>query len=332
MTISLVTILIAFLLSLGLSSFVIPMMIKLKAGQPILKYIDIHKVKSGRPTMGGVIFVLPVFLLTFLMGGKGITMGKYAALIILGYSIIGFLDDYIKVRYKENKGLKAYQKIIGQLAIAIIISIYAYQNQFISTAISIPFTDYTVELGFFYILFVIFVFIATTNGANLLDGLDGLSSSVGTIYYFAFLVIILFGLHEAEYYGDVMLKSELTSLAIFDAAFAGSLLAFFWFNSAPGKIIMGDTGSLALGGGAAAVGVFSNNPLLIVIVGLMFVVSCLSDIIQVAYFKITKGKRVFLMAPFHHHLEYKGIKEWKIVAYYAVITVLMAVVAIISIL
>jgi len=332
MTLSLLTILLAFLISLAVSPIVIRIMTSLKAGQPILKYIDLHKIKSGRPTMGGVIFVFPVLIVTLIFGGEGITMGKYAALIILGYAIIGFLDDYIKVKYKDNKGLKAYQKIIGQLSVAIIVSFYAYRNNLINTAVSIPFTDKTIEMGWVYVIFVIFIFVASTNGVNLTDGLDGLSSSVSIIYFLAFLVVILFGLKDAEFFGDAILTKEYQSLAVFTGAFIGSLLAFFWFNSAPGKIIMGDTGALAIGGGVAAVGVFSNRPFLVLIIGIMFVISCISDIIQVSYFKITKGKRVFLMAPFHHHLEYKGIKEWKIVAYYSVVTVLMSVIAILSIL
>ncbi|MGI6700918.1 MAG: phospho-N-acetylmuramoyl-pentapeptide-transferase [Christensenellales bacterium] len=331
MTLPLLAIIIAFVLSMAISPPVIRLMTRLKAGQPISKYVDLHTAKSGRPTMGGIIFVLPVVIITMLLGGEGITIGKYAAIVVLGYSIVGFLDDYIKVRFKDNKGLKAYQKIIGQLAIALIISIYAYRNNYINTDISVPFSKATVELGAFYIVFVIFVFIASTNGVNLTDGLDGLSSIVSIVYFLAFLIIIYFGIKESEYYGNVMLNREYRSLAVFTAAFAGSLIAFFWFNSAPGKIIMGDTGALAIGGGVAAVGVFSNRPVLIVIIGIMFVISCVSDIIQVLYFKATGGKRIFLMAPFHHHLEYKGVKEWKIVSYYFVITLIMSVIAVISV-
>lgn len=331
MTMSLLIILLAFIISMIISPLIIKLMKKLKAGQPILNYVDNHSAKSGCPTMGGIIFVIPIVMLMLIFGGQGITMGKYAAFVILAYSVIGFLDDFIKIKFNDNKGLKAYQKIIAQLSIAIIISIYSYKNVNINTAISIPFSYKTLELNYFYIPFIIIILLSTTNGVNLTDGLDGLATSVSIIFFTAFLIITLIGLRDAEYFGDVILFKEYQSLAIFISAFIGSLLAFLWFNSSPAKIFMGDTGSLAIGGGVACAGIFSNHPLLIIIIGIMYVVSCISVIIQVIYFKLTKGKRVFKMAPYHHHLEYKAIKEWKIVAYYSIITILMAVVGILSI-
>lgn len=331
MTKSLLTILLSFVLSMAIAPFVIRIMRRLKAGQPILNYVDNHYDKKGCPTMGGVIFVLPVVIIMLFMGGQGITMGRYSAFIILAYCVIGFLDDFLKIKFKDNKGLRAYQKIIGQLAIATIISIYAYNNNNILSSINIPFIDKSIELGIWYIPFVILIFIATTNSVNLTDGLDGLATSTSIIYFGSFLIIIISLLNTAIYYGDVFLSMEYQSLAIFTAALIGGLVAFLWFNSAPAKIFMGDTGALALGGGAAAVGVFGNNPLLIIIIGIMYVISSISVIIQVLYFKKTGGKRVFLMAPYHHHLEYKGIKEWKIVAYYSIITLIMSVIALLSI-
>lgn len=332
MTIALIALLVAFTISMLIAPLVIRLMRRLKAGQPILSYVEKHSGKSGVPTMGGFIFVLPVFIVMLIFGGIGITMGKYASYVMLGYCIIGFLDDYIKVKYKENKGLKAYQKIIGQIAIGTIIAIYAYQNMHINTSIILPFINYSIEFKQYYVPFVIFIFIASTNAVNLTDGLDGLCSSISIIYFAAFTIIILSGLSMAEYYGDILLARQYNSLAVFSSATCGSLLAFYWLNSNPAKIFMGDTGSLAIGSAVACVGVFSNNPLLIIIIGIMYIVSSISVIIQVIYFKLSKGKRVFLMAPYHHHLEYKGYKEWKIVAYYSVITLLAAVVALIDVL
>jgi phospho-N-acetylmuramoyl-pentapeptide-transferase len=331
MAYSLLALLAAFMLAMLISPLVIRVMRKLKAGQPILSYVDNHIGKSGTPTMGGLIFVLPAAIVTAIMGGTGLSSGKYAAIIIIAYAVIGFLDDFIKVRYRDNKGLKAYQKVIAQLAVAIVISIYAYKNDFIGTSVNVPFTSYDLELGWFYIPFSIFIFIAITNSVNLTDGLDGLASSTGVVYFTAFLAIIVYYLSDAVYYGDAILENEYTSMAVFAASMAGGLLAFFFFNAAPAKIIMGDTGALALGGGVGAVAVFTGNPFLILIIGIMYVISSISVIIQVTYFKLTGGKRIFLMAPLHHHLEYKGIKEYKIVAYYSVITFVMAVIALISV-
>lgn len=328
---SLIILLLAFILSVIISPLIIKLMKRLKAGQPILGYVDKHYDKSGCPTMGGLIFVLPVIILTLICSDKGITLGKYSVYIVFSYALVGFLDDFIKVKFKENKGLRAYQKIIAQLAIAIIIAIFAYNSPYIPKDIALPFTERTLNLGIYYIPFVILIFLATTNAVNLTDGLDGLAASTSLIYFIAFLLIVFTGYLQANFYGDVLLSKEYQSLLIFLSAFIGSLLAFLWFNTNPAQIFMGDTGSLAIGGGVASVAVFSNNPFLIVIIGIMFVISCISVIVQVLYFKATKGKRIFLMAPLHHHLEYKGIKEWKIVAYYSIITFLMAIVGIISI-
>lgn len=332
---ALLSALIAALLTFALSALLLPIVFretkKLKAGQPILKYVEQHKQKAGTPTMGGIIFVLPVFAVTMILGGKGATLGKVAASTMLCYSLLGFLDDFVKVKLHHNEGLKPYQKIIGQLGIAAVITFYCYRNPYIGSVISLPFTSYRLDLGWGFIPFCVFIFLAVSNGVNLTDGLDGLAASCNLIYFATFSAVLFITLTDAAYMGQTVSVSELSSLILFCGALIGGLLLFLLTNSNPANIFMGDTGSMALGGASAAVALFSQNPLLILFVGIMYIISCITVIIQVAYFKASKGKRVFLMAPFHHHLELKGMKETKIVALYDIITVLGGIVAIIGV-
>jgi phospho-N-acetylmuramoyl-pentapeptide-transferase len=317
----------AFAASMLLSPPIIKIMTRIKAGQPILKYLEHHGAKSGTPTMGGFIFVIPAALATLSFGHTRASL--MAVLAVLGYSVVGFLDDFIKVRYKKNEGLKPYQKVVGQLGIAIIVTLFAYYNGEIGTSVRIPFSTSEVELGAWFIPFSIFVFVAATNSVNLTDGLDGLVGGSGAAAFAAFSVAgILYNL-EAEYYGMTNAADGLFSIAVFTAAFSCSLLGFLWKNSAPSRIFMGDTGSLAVGGGLAAAAVFMRNPFLLVVVGVVYIWSSVSVILQVAYYKLTK-KRVFRMSPFHHHLELKGYSEAKITTFYTVVTVCAGIVGIIS--
>lgn len=304
--------------SLLLAPLVIYIAKKLKAGQVILKYVTQHESKSGTATMGGFIFIIPtvIFSMVFTRSESVIV----ACMVILCYTLLGFLDDYIKIHYQKNEGLKPYQKIIGQAGIAVIIAMYCYNNPDISSTIYLPFTGgESVDLGLFYPFFVFFIYIATTNAVNLTDGLDGLAGGVSAVY-FAFFSIITFVLYlQAEYFGDVFLAELNYGQAMLSVCFLGSLIGYLCFNHFPSSVMMGDTGSLALGGGVATVAIFSKNPLLIPMLGIMFIVSCISIIIQVAHYKRTK-KRVFLMAPFHHHLEKKGYGEGKIGMWYMTVT------------
>ncbi|MDE6583037.1 MAG: phospho-N-acetylmuramoyl-pentapeptide-transferase [Clostridia bacterium] len=277
---------------------------KLKAQQSILHYVDKHASKEGTPTMGGLIFLLTLLFATFFLFQEDTYLAWFAVIITLGYGLLGFLDDFIKVHWHHNEGLKPYQKIIGQAGLAIIVALYV----FLSNRTSLIFFGWQFDVGWFIIPLVIVVLVATTNSVNLTDGLDGLAGGVTLICSLTFgIILALLGGYENA------------NMAMLCFGLCGGLLGFLMFNCFPAKIFMGDTGSLALGGFISAIAVLSGLELLIPIICIMFVLSAVSDIIQVLHYKRTK-KRVFLMAPLHHHFEQKGVHENRIVVVYIVIT------------
>lgn len=316
---------VAFAVGMILAPIVIKLASKLKAGQVVLGYVEQHKSKSGTPTMGGIIFILPIVLSTLLFGYSEINL--VAVSTTVAYAILGFLDDFIKVRFKQNLGLRAYQKLIGQFGIAALVAIYAYKSPFVGSEIYLPLSDKTFDLKGWYVPFAMLVLIASTNAVNLTDGLDGLAGSVSVVYFAVFSVIILLLSSALDGYGRTIEAKELSTLTVFCGAAIGGVSAFLWRNANPAEIMMGDTGSLALGGAVAALGLFSKSPLLIPFAGIMYVVSCISVIMQVAAFKLT-GKRIFKMSPFHHHLEKCGVKEQKIVWWYVIVTLIFGLAAI----
>lgn len=320
-----------FAVTLIFGKLVIKVSRRVKAQQSILHYVDNHSDKQGTPTMGGIMFIIPTCVLTLAFGGIDNTFAIVAVMALLCYGLLGFLDDFIKVRHKENKGLKAYQKIIGEGGIAIILSIFAYKSGFIGDTIVLPFSQTVLTLDWWYLPLCFIVYIATTNAVNLTDGLDGLAGSTSTVTFAAYAVILSLSYYAAANSGEVMYARELFSLGIFTYALLGGVLGFLWYNSHPATIFMGDTGSLALGGSVATIAIFMRNPLIILLVGIIYVLTSISVIIQVVYFKVTKGKRVFVMSPFHHHLQYKGYKESKIVAFYVIISIIFAVIAVLSV-
>lgn len=277
---------------------------RLKASQSILHYVDKHKSKEGTPTMGGIIFLLAlVFSSCFFFDGNTF-LSWFAIVVAVSYGLLGFLDDFIKVHMHHNKGLKAYQKIVGQVGLALIVAVYVYM----SGRTSLTFFAWTFDIGWWVIPLVVLVLVSATNSVNLTDGLDGLAGGVSFVYLLVFgIILALLG------------QAETTNLAVACFGLCGGLAGFLLFNGYPAKIFMGDTGSLALGGFIGAVAVLSGLELLLPIMGIMFVLSAVSDIIQVLHYKRTK-KRVFLMAPLHHHFEQKGVHENKIVLVYIVIT------------
>ena len=277
---------------------------KLKASQTILHYVDKHANKQGTPTMGGLIFILTLLFSSFFLFEYSSFLAWFAIAITLAYALLGFLDDFIKVHYHHNEGLKPYQKIVGQVGIALIVAIYVYMTG----RTSLTFFAWTFDIGFWIIPLVIVVLVATTNAVNLTDGLDGLAGGVSFVYVLVFGVILALT-------GSV----ENSNLAMLCFGMCGGILGFLLLNFYPAKIFMGDTGSLALGGFIAVVAVLSGLELLLPIMGIMFVLSAVSDIIQVLHYKRTK-KRIFLMAPLHHHFEQKGVHENKIVFVYIVVT------------
>lgn len=319
----------AFAVAAVIAYPVLVLMRKLKAGQTVLVYVDKHSGKSGTPTMGGIIFIIAATIAAAAFGAVEYSFCAVACSVTAAYGLLGFLDDFIKVRYKHNQGLKAYQKIIGQAGIAVLVTVFCYRNSYISTSIKLPFTTVVWDMGWAFIPFCMILFIGITNAVNLTDGLDGLVAKCSASGFIVIASVVLYMLTEVVPEGDVLYRGQVRSIGIFCASMAGALMAFIWLNASPAGIFMGDTGSLALGGALACATVFLKIPLLNLFIGIMYIVSCISVIVQVLVYK-TKGRRVFLMAPFHHHLEYKGIKESKIVTYYTLITSVAGVIGLIS--
>ena len=294
----------AFFISLALLLAITPLLRRLKAGQYILGYVKEHKNKSGTPTMGGLAFVCAATIVSLCFCGVNSTTVNLTLVITAGYCLIGFADDFLKIYRKENLGLRPYQKIIFQCAIAAIAAAYCYVNKL--TLLNIPFTHITVDISWGMIPLAVFVFLSAVNCVNLTDGLDGLAGGTSLAYLAAF---------------GVMLIGSGSVLGTVSLAMCGALGAFLLFNTNRASVFMGDTGSLALGALISCVSVFSRNALYIPVIGIMFVISGISVIIQVIYYKRTR-RRIFLMAPVHHHFQMKGFAESKIsYAYFAVTAV-----------
>ena len=320
----------AVVLSLILSFIVAPLVIKittkLKAGQNILEYVTLHSSKQGTPTMGGFIFIIPVLFVSLLFFSNASSLAKVCLFVMVGYGIIGFLDDFIKIKFKHNEGLKPYQKIIFQFLIAIIMGVFCYKNIYIGSSLYVPFSSISVDLGYFIIPFVVVMFIATTNSVNLTDGLDGLAGSVTSVVCVALTALISIIIASISYTALDYIE-ELNNIMLLLMVTCASLIAYLWFNVHPAKIFMGDTGSLALGGLLASVCAVTKTSLFLIPIGIMYIVSSLSVILQVVHYKRTK-KRIFLMAPFHHHLQMKGLNETRICNIYIVITFVFSLVTI----
>ncbi len=316
----------AFLCALVLVVLLMPIAIKLlrklKFGQNILHYVEAHTSKQGTPTMGGIVFVLVISIVfTAFAVQENSSLGYMCIATFIAFSLIGFLDDFLKIKHKDNLGLKAYQKALAQLLLAIVFTVFSYLNQFVGGEIVLPFVMKTVNIGWWIIPLIIFVFIATTNAVNLTDGLDGLASAVTIAFLMGILAILNIQISNLTNLGIALnYINELKNIELLTVVSIGGLLGFFVFNSNKASIFMGDVGSLGLGALISSICIFSRLTLLIPILGVMFVCSVVSVIIQVLYFKKTK-KRVFLMAPLHHHFEKKGVNENKIVVIYFVITV-----------
>lgn len=305
-----------FLISFLIAPVIIPVLRKLKFGQSILEIgPKWHKGKSGTPTMGGVIFIIAsiVASLVFIRDIKGIFVLAFSLLS----GLIGFLDDYIKVVKKRNLGLSPMAKVILMLIITSAFSVLGIELDVIETTLHIPFTGIYLELGYYISFFFVFMMIGFINSVNLTDGVDGLAASVTTV------VTIFFTLFSMTF-----LEKGLT---VFSASLCGALIGFLVYNLNPAKVFMGDTGSLFLGGAVSALAILNGEPLIIVIVGIIYLWEAISVMLQVGYFKISGGKRIFKMAPFHHHLEMSGYSENKIVVLFSLITLIASVIAYLSV-
>ncbi len=317
------TFILAFIISSAtavLAGFaIIPLLRKLKVGQNILGYVKEHNYKSGTPTMGGVIFIVSasVCFLLFSSGEKSLALVSLA--IGIAYMLVGFIDDFIKVKLKRNEGLNPLQKTVFELAIATVIAVYCYKRGI--TSVYVPFVCKSIDLKWLFIPFCIFVFLATTNSVNLTDGLDGLAGGVSYIYFLGLAALI--ALQTSKFSKNYVTPDEYKNLSLLCVSLSGGIVGFLFFNTFKASVFMGDTGSLSVGGFIASISIFSCNSLFIPVIGITFLLSSLSVIIQVLHFKRT-GKRVFLMAPLHHHFQHKGYSECKIAFVYKFVTALLS--------
>ena len=296
--------------------YIIPKLKEFKFGQTIRdEGPQSHLSKNGTPTMGGVMMILAMYVSTLIFAG--VNFSTIILLIsMLGFGLVGFLDDYIKVAKKRSLGLTPRQKIVMQVFFAVLIpSIQYFFNPEVTNLI-IPFTEKTLNLGILYIPFMAFVMIGTVNAVNLTDGLDGLSSTV-TVIVSIFFAVVAFMTGFAE-------------MSVFSVSVIGACLGFLVYNKYPAQVFMGDTGSMALGGAVVGMAVLTNSALMIPVVGGIYFAEALSVIIQVVSFK-TRGKRVFKMAPIHHHFEQCGYKETKVVKLFAMVSILLLIVSLLAI-
>ena len=306
---------IAFAITAGLMPAFIPFLRRLKFGQEVRQDgPQTHLKKQGTPTMGGIVFVLVILVVGlaayFITGEAEICPVLF---VTVGFGIVGFLDDYLKVVKKQSEGLKAWQKLLLQIIITGVFLVYIYRYSGIGTKIGIPFLPgREIELGWLYIPFGFFVVLGTDNGVNFSDGIDGLCSSV-TVIVGGFFAIVALKLQSGS--------------AIVSGAVVGALMGFLLFNCNPAKVFMGDTGSLALGGYVAATAMVLRMPLIIILVGIIYLVEILSVMLQVSYFKLTHGKRIFKMAPIHHHFELSGWSETKVVTVFTIVTAIFCMIA-----
>lgn len=307
---------IAFAISVVLSPILIPFLKKLKFGQFVRDDgPQSHLKKSGTPTMGGIIILLSIVITSLLY------IGEYKEMIpvlfvTLGFGLVGFLDDYIKVVMKRSLGLRAWQKLLGQIVVTSVFAYYVLEVMNIGTEIIIPFTNGAAwDLGILYVPFLFVVLLGTVNGVNFTDGLDGLASGV-TVLVATFFTVVAIGLGSG--------------IHPITGAVVGSLMGFLIYNVYPARVFMGDTGSLALGGFVASAACVLRMPLFILIIGMIYLVEVLSVIIQVTYFKMTGGKRIFKMAPIHHHFELCGWSETRVVAVFSIITAILCLIALMA--
>ena len=321
------TILAAFAMAIVLGPIVIPWLKKLKMGKVIYELGPDHAAKAGTPQMGGIIFALPALVATLAFSYKG---GDWSLLLMclisaVGFGMIGFVDDLLKVRHHAAEGLTPKQKLAPQIVLAIALSVWAFLNPQIGSSLRVPFVNAEWNLGWFYIPVMVFILVGTVNSANLLDGLDGLLGGC-SLFDFATMALICMSLAAA----DPENATSLLNVAIFGGAMVGGLLGFLRYNSHPARVFMGDVGSFFIGGALVGMTTVTRLSLLLPIIALAMVLSSLSDLIQFAYFRATHGKRFFRMAPLHHHFEKGGMPETSIVAMYYIVTVMLCLIALLG--
>ena len=310
-------VIISFAISALLGPVIIPFLRRLKVGQTVRdEGPKEHLKKNGTPTMGGILIMIAV-VITSLLYVRDFPKIIPILFLTLGFGLIGFVDDYIKVVLRRSMGLRAWQKMLGQFVVTGIFTYYVINYTDVSLAMKIPFwADHYLDFGIFNIPALFFIVIGTVNGTNFTDGLDGLASSV-TVIVATFFTVVAIGVGSG--------------IEPITCAVVGALLGFLLFNVYPASVFMGDTGSLALGGFVAACAYLLQMPLFLPVVGFIYLAEVLSVMIQVVYFKISGGRRIFRMAPIHHHFELCGWKETKIVAVFSIVTAMLCLLALMGI-
>jgi phospho-N-acetylmuramoyl-pentapeptide-transferase len=310
-----IPVIIAFAISALLGPVVIPFLRKLKVGQTERKELESHLKKNGTPTMGGIM-ILASIIITSLFYVKDYPKIIPILFMTVGFGVIGFLDDYLKVVLRRSDGLLAWQKMILQIIVTGVFAVYMVKYSGVALTMLIPFSGGKyLDLGWLAIPVLFFAVVGTVNGTNFTDGLDGLASRV-TIMVATFFSVVAIGTNAG--------------IAPITCAVVGALLGFLLFNVYPASVFMGDTGSLALGGFVVSTAYMMQMPLFILIVGLIYLVEVLSVIIQVTYFKKTGGKRIFRMAPIHHHFELGGWSETRVVAVFSITTAILCLIALLA--
>ncbi|WP_368347117.1 phospho-N-acetylmuramoyl-pentapeptide-transferase [Peptostreptococcus anaerobius] len=311
-----ITVLMSYILVMVMGPFLIPVLHKMKFGQTVRDDgPQSHLKKNGTPTMGGVMFMVAITAVTLLRAGINANV-LMALLCMLGFGLIGLMDDLVKIKMTRSLGLTAKQKILLQVILAFAVSYYQYKVVGDASQFIVPFVQAEINIGIAYIPFMMIVVLGTVNAVNLTDGLDGLASGITAIVALFFTVFAFIVVQNVE-------------ISQFAAATLGACIGFMWFNVNPAKVFMGDTGSMALGGAVTAFALFTNSALLIPIVGGIYFAEALSVIIQVLYFKKTR-KRVFKMAPLHHHYEQCGWPETKVVFIFWLVAALLAIIGVVA--
>ena len=312
---SLIVFLLSFVFSIIIGNILVPFLTKKKVDQTEREIMESHVKKNGTPTMGGFIFLIPVIVFGIILSFQNSRLIP-VMIGIISFAIIGFIDDFLKVVKKKSDGLRTWQKLLLQIVAATILLLYIIYFSDISLQIRVPFLPGLINIGWIAIPLYYFCVLGTVNGVNLNDGVDAMTSTVTLVVAGFFFV-----------------ASFITGAATSDLSISviGALLGFLFFNLHPAKIFMGDTGSLALGGYVAAMAYVMNMPLFIIVVGFIYLLEAVSVILQVSYFKISHGKRIFKMTPIHHHFELSGWSEPKVVGVFAAITFILAVVALYAI-
>ncbi|MGI6119114.1 MAG: phospho-N-acetylmuramoyl-pentapeptide-transferase [Desulfosporosinus sp.] len=318
----------ALIITLVLGPFLIPVLRTLKFGQNVRDDgPKRHLKKAGTPTMGGMIFLVGIIVSALVTAEQPTSLEMVTMVgITLGYGIIGFIDDFIKVVMHRSLGLRAYQKLIGQFALAFILMWVSVHWLGRGTDVAIPFTSIHFDLGLFYYILTSLVIVGMTNAVNLTDGLDGLAAGSTMIVGLGYIVIAYMAANQG---GGVAVLAHETDMAVFAAALVGGTLGFLRFNTYPARVFMGDTGSLALGGALVSLAILTKSEFVFLIIGGLFALEAISVIIQVISFQTT-GKRVFRMTPLHHHFELGGWGEWKVVLVFWAAALICTILGVIS--